>query len=354
MKLKLLRICCVVSAQIVTHIVNMPALYHGLDRTPPATARPGAKSPRSALAAKSSAKSPRFALRGGAKRDSSNKVAGGKNRTNKRNSGENIGGKKINKNTTKKKRTSKHISGKHKADSRVHMSRLVYERRHFAMEDDRSRLCNEIGRGSLLVNTLNDKARQQRQDHAAEATKYRDELLEYQAAMPHKCEEHMQMEFAKIVQSELGVPTEVPKFIGCTRGYGKGKLGAASSDLRDASHAVDAVVRHASRLLDMGVSDRHMLMGAALRIVELCLADGSELPEPALAAARLTYRSSSASTWALAVFQTALALGGHGAVGNAAHVVRTIAPDDSVRKSAWHIQCRLVNIWFGSSMCSAI
>jgi len=332
----------------------------------PATARPGAKSPRSvlaatssaksprsALAAKSSAKSPRFALRGGAKRDSSNKVEGGENITNKRNSGKNIGGKKTNKNTTKK-RTSKQPSGRHTADSRVYMSRLVYERRQFAMEDDRSRLCSEIGRGSLLVNTLNDKARQQRQDHAAEATKYRDELLEYQAAMPHKGEEHMQMEIAKIVQSELGVPTEVPKFIGCTRGYGKGKLGAASSDLRDASHAVDAVVRHASRLLDMGASDRHMLMGAALRIVETCLADGSELPEPALAAARLTYRSSSASTWALAVFQTALALGGHGAVGNAAHVVRTIAPDDSVRKSAWHIQCRLVNIFFGSSMCSAI
>ena len=345
----------------------MSTLSYGLDRTPPATARPGAKSPRSALAATSSAKSPRsalaatssaksprFALRGGAKRNSSNNVEGraGKNIGGKK-PNKNIGGKKANKNTTTKYQLkSKQPSGKHKPNSRFQVSRLVYERRMFSLEDDRARLCNEIWRKSLLMNTLNDKARQQRQDHDAEATKYRNELLEYQAAMPHKCEEHMQMEIVKIVQSGFASGEE-PKFIGCTR-LRQGKLGAASSDLHHASHAVDAVVRRASSLLGMGAADRHMLMGAALRIVETCLADGSELPEHALAAARLTYRSSSASTWALAVFQTALALGGHGAVGDASHVVRTIAPDDSVRKSAWHIQCRLVNIFFGSSMCSAI
>ena len=345
---------CVVSAQVVTHIVDMPALSHGLGRTPPATARPGAKSPRSALAATSpaksprsalaatsSAKSPRFALRGGAKRNSSNNVEG--------RAGKNIGGKKTNKNTTKKKRTN---CGKHKPNSRFQVSRLVYERRMLSLEDDRSRLCNEISRGLLLVDTMKDKARQQRQDFDAAAAKSRNELLEYQAAMLHKHEEQMQMEIVKIVQSRFA-SGEVPKFIECTR-LRQGKLGAASSDLQHASHAVDAVVRRASSLLGMGAADRHMLMGAALRIVETCLADGSELPEHALAAARLTYRSSSASTWALAVFQTALALGGHGAVGNASDVVRTIAPDDSVRKSAWHIQCRLVNIFFGSSMCSAI
>ena len=335
----------------------MPALSHGLDRTPPATARPGAKSPRSALAATSSAKSPRsalaatssakspqFALRGGAKRNSSNNVKG--------RAGKNVGGKKTNKNTTTKERKSRKKNGRHKGNPRLQISRLVYERRMLSLEDDRARLCNEIWRGSLLVQALNDKARQQRQDSEAEATKYRNELLEYQAAMPHKCEEHMQMEIVKIVQSGFA-SGEVPKFIKCTR-LRQGKLGAASSDLQHASHAVDAVVRRASSLLGMGAADRHMLMGAALRIVETCLADGGELPEHALAAARLTYRSSSASTWALAVFQTALALGGHGAVGNASDVVRTIAPDDSVRKSALHIQCRLVNIFFGSSMCSAM
>jgi len=246
---------------------------------------------------------------------------------------------------------TKRKSGKHTEGS-ITMSLLTHEQRQFALEDDRSRLCNEIGRGSLLVKTVTDKARQLRQGHDAEmVAKHREELLECQTAMQHRYEEHMQMKIVEIAQQGLA-SDEVPKFIGCTH-LRQGKLGAENIDMRHARHAVDGLVRHASRLLGMGAADRHMLMGAALRIVETCLADGSELPEHALAAARLTYRSSSASTWALAVFQTALALGGHGAVGDASHVVRTIAPDDSVRKSAWGIQCRLINVFFGSSMHSA-
>ena len=248
--------------------------------------------------------------------------------------------------------------GRHKPGSRVEMSRLVHERLQFAREDDRSRLCAELGRVSRSVNTVTDKARQLRQDHndhrvhcAELVEKHREDLREFQAGLQHKYEEQMQIQVMKIAQQGLA-SGGVPKLTGVQ--LHQGKLGEESIDMRHASHAVDDVVRKASRLLGMGAADRHMLMGAALRIVETCLADGSELPKHALAATRLTYRSSSASTWALAVFQTALALGGHGAVvRDASHVVRTIAPDDSVRKSAWGIQCRLINVVFGSSMYSA-
>ena len=229
----------------------------------------------------------------------------------------------------KKRKTGRHALGSRigeRARQREEAQRahnLHTDRLRFAAEDDRSNLV------ALLHAARGDARKTERT-----ATEQTQEDTEQKGAM-------QQLRHLHSVQAGLAhcARARLPLVRVCGPRGNVEEL----AELRCAAAAVKALTLNSCQKLKLGASDTHLVLGTALRIVEFLLDPAEGLPRHALAAQLRLYRSSPISLWALAVFQTTLAVGPQRELTD--HEwgdVRSRVPDNGLRQVA-KIQCCMLN-----------
>jgi hypothetical protein len=209
---------------------------------------------------------------------------------------------------------------------------LQTDRLRFAAEDYSSNLVR-------LLHAAEDNARKSDK----EANEQTQEEAEQKDAMQQlRCSQSVQTGLVHCARARLPL----------ARVCGHIENAEESADLRCAAAAVKDLTRNMCRILKLGASDTYLVLGTALRVVELLLDASEGLPRHAFAAQRRLYRSSPTSPWALAVFQTTLAVGPQRELtGHEWKDVRSLVPDSGVRQAA-KIQCCMLNAIYMASPSS--